>query len=268
MKLLSNRLSRQKTPAKSLLIPQPLPQGGRGGSFAAAFADWRALEARLGPALAYRPAKKLPDLAKGAGESARQQAAWAVGSTLFWRGRFSDARKWLPPSAEGLTCLGWTLALQGEREAALALPHSALPNNALLHFFLDDPEACLSSIGTPANPVDAAQADLLRYWAYTRFGEQPDEAVAQAALATLRRLAPCEEARGTAIHAEAAFSRQPLYALPHLDHALDLFARFGLHHLEARLLNLKAQALDAAGLLGDASRFHQAAAEARRHQAL
>ncbi|MDP2431321.1 MAG: hypothetical protein Q8O33_04770 [Pseudomonadota bacterium] len=206
---------------------------------------------------------KLPDLAKSAGEVARQQAAWAVGSTLFWRGRFNDARKWLPPSAEGQTCLGWTLALRGEREAALALPQ-----NALLHFFLDDPEACLRQIETSTDPVAMARAELLRYWAQTRLGERLDEAAAQAALATLRRLAPCEEARGTAIHAEAAFSRQPLYALPHLDHALDLFARFGLHYLEARLLELKAQALDAAGQLGDASRFHQAAAEARRRQEL
>lgn len=202
---------------------------------------------------------KLPDLAKAAGEAARQQAAWAVGSTLFWRGRFNDARKWLPPSAEGQTCLGWTLALQGEREAALELPH-----NAMLHFFLDDPEACLRQREASSDPVALARAELLHYWAQSRLGERPDEAAAQAALATLRRLAPCEEARGTAIHAEAAFSRQPIYALPHLDHALDLFARFGLHYLEARLLEQKAQALDAAGELGDASRFQQAAAEARR----
>lgn len=206
---------------------------------------------------------KLPELAKGAGEVARHQAAWAVGSTLFWRGRFSDARKWLPPSTEGQICMGWAWALQGEREAALAQPH-----NALLHFFLDDPEACLSWIAASVDPVAMARADLLRYWAYTRLGEPSDEAAAQAALATLRRLAPCEEARGTAIHAEAAFSRQPRYALPHLDHALDLFARFGLHHLEARLLSLKAQALDATGLLDEASRFHQVAAEARRQQNL
>ncbi|MDD5389355.1 MAG: hypothetical protein PHD37_08410 [Gallionellaceae bacterium] len=204
---------------------------------------------------------KLPELAKGAGEVARHQAAWAVGSTLFWRGRFCDALTWLPPSAEGLTCLGWTLALQGEREAALALPH-----NAMQYFFLDDPEACLRWIDPSAEPVAMARAELLRHWAHSRLGERPDEAAAQAALATLRRLAPCEEARGTAIHAEAAFSRQPLYALPHLDHALDLFARFGLHYLEARLLTWKAQALDAAGQLDDASRFHKAAAEARRHQ--
>lgn len=207
---------------------------------------------------------KLPELAKAAGEAARHQAAWAIGSTLFWRGRFSDARQWLPPSAEGQACLGWILALQGEREAALRLPHHTLPNNALLHFFLDDAETCLRQIETCADPIARARAELLRYWAQTRLGERPDEAAAQTALATLRRLAPCEEARGTAIHAEAAFCRQPRHALPHLDHALDLFARFGLHYLEARLLALKAQALDAAGQLGDASRFQQAAAEARR----
>jgi hypothetical protein len=225
--------------------------------FSIVFADWQALEARIGPVLAYRPAMKLPNLAKGAGAAARAQAAWAVGSTLFWRGRFSDARKWLPPSAE----LGWTLALQGEREAALALPE-----NATLHFFLDDPEACLRLLCNPGEPREAAHADLLRYWAQTRLGEQSHEAAAQAALATLRRLAPCDEARGMAVYAEAAFRQQPAYAVPHLDHALDLFARFGLHYLEARLLHLKAEALDAAGLLGDASRFQRAAAGARRRQ--
>lgn len=206
---------------------------------------------------------KLPDLAKGAGESARHQAAWAVGSTLFWRGRFADARAWLTASTEGQRYLGWTLALQGEREAALALPR-----DAMLHFFLDAPEACLRWIGTPANPVDAAQTNLLRYWAHTCLGERSDEAAAQTALARLRQLSPCDEARGMAVYAVAAYHRQPRHALPHLDHALDLFARFGLHHLEARLLDLKAQALDATGLLGEAGRFHKAAAEAQRHQGL
>jgi hypothetical protein len=225
--------------------------------FSLAFADWLALQARHGPARAYRPALKLPDLAKAAGLEARQRAEWAVGSTLFWMGRFADARKWLPPCAE----LGWTLALQGDREAALVLPH-----NATLHFLLDDPEACLRGIVKATDPVEAAQAELLRYWARTRTGEQPDEAAAQSALATLRRLAPCDEARGMAIYAVAAFHQHTAYALPYLDGALDLFARFGLHYLEARLLDLKARALDAAGLLGDASRFQRAAAEAKRRQ--
>lgn len=204
---------------------------------------------------------KLPDLAKGAGEVARHQAAWAVGSTLFWRGRFVDARAWLPASAEGQRYLGWTLALEGEREAALALPR-----DAMLHFFLDAPEACLAALAASTDPLESAWAELLRYWARVRLNEQPDEAAAQTALATLRLLSPCDEARGMAVYAVAAHHRQPRHALPHLDHALDLFARFGLHHLEARLLELKAQALDAAGQLGEAGRFHKAAAAARRHQ--
>jgi hypothetical protein len=219
------------------------------------------LQARHGPAHAYRPALKLPDLAKAAGLEARQRAEWAVGSTLFWMGRFADARRCLEPLHGPEP--GWILALQGEREATLALPQ-----NATLHFFLDAPEACLRCLLTPADPVAAAHAELLRYWARTRTGAQPDEAAAQVALATLRRLAPCDEARGMAIYAEAAYYRQPVYALPHLDHTLDLFARFGLHYLEARLLNLKAQALDAAGRLGDASRFQRAAAAAERRQRL
>jgi hypothetical protein len=202
---------------------------------------------------------KLPDLAKGAGAEARQQAAWAVGSTLFWRGRFRDARKWLPPVPE----LGWTLALQGEREAALALP-----GNAMLHFFLDDPEACLCCLGLSDHPVAGARAELLRYWGQTCLGEQADTGAAQIALATLRRQAPCDEARGMAVYAVAAFQQHPVHALPQIDHALDLFARFGLHYLEARLLDLKARALDAAGLLDAASRFQRAAEEARRRQAL
>ena len=203
----------------------------------------------------------LPDLAKGAGEVARHQAAWAVGSTLFWRGRFADALKWLPDSPEGKVYRGWTLALLGEPEAALALPV-----NAALHYFLDQPVACLGCLEAAADALAAAQRELLRYWARSRLGQAADAAAAQRALAVLRRLAPCDEARGMAAYALAIFHQNPGYALPHLDHALDLFARFGLHHLEARLLEHKARALAAAGLLRDAGRFEQVAAEAKRRQ--
>ena len=229
-------------------------------AFSAAFSEWQALAARYGPARAYRPALQLPELARTAGADARRQADWAVGSTLFWMGRFADARRWLAPGPE----LGWTLALQGEREAALAQP-----DTAVLHFFLDAPEACLARLvraAAPANRIAAARADLLRYWAHARLQRATDERAAQAALALLRREAPCDEARGMAVYAEAAFRQEPVSALPHLDHALDLFARFGLHYLEARLLDRKAQALDAAGHLGDASRLQRATAAAERRQ--
>lgn len=202
---------------------------------------------------------KLPGLAQGVDTAARRQAAWAVGSTLFWRGRFTDARKWLPPSPE----LGWTLALQGEVTAALALPE-----NPLLHFFLDDPEACARCLSPADDPLEAARQVLLRYWVQSREGAPLQEAAAQAALVCLRKRSPCDEGRGMAIYATARFQQHPAYALPHLDHALELFARFGLHHLEARLLDLKARALAASGQLGEAGRFEVAAQEAVRRQSL
>ncbi len=202
---------------------------------------------------------KLPGLAQGLDAAARRQAAWAVGSTLFWRGRFTDARKWLPPSPE----LGWTLALQGESAAALALPE-----NPSLHFYLDDAQACERGLHPCEEPVQAAGNVLLRYWVQSRRGEPVQEAAAQAALADLRRRSPCDEGRGMAIYAIAAYHQHPAYALPHLDHALELFARYGLHYLEARLLDLKARALDANGQLGEAGRFEIAAREAVRRQSL
>lgn len=190
------------------------------------------------------------------------QAEWAVGSTLFWMGRFAAARARLPAWPEAERYLAWALALSGEAEAAVALSR-----DAMLYFFLDQPAACLAWAATPAEPLEAAHTRLLSHWAHSRQGEATDAAAAQAALASLRRLSPCDEARGLAIHALAAFAQHPVYALPHLDHALDQCARFGLHHLDARLLGAKANALAAAGFLRDADRFEQAAREAERRQA-
>lgn len=173
-------------------------------------------------------------------------------------GRFGSARKCLPPGVE----LGWTLALLGEHEAALTQAA-----DATLYFFLDQPAACLACAEPPAGPLEATHVGLLHHWARSCLGEATDEAAAQAALASLRRHAPREEARGLAVHALAAFARNPLYALPHLDHALDQCARFGLHHLDARLLGAKASVLPAVGCLRDADRFEQAARAAERRQA-
>ena len=151
--------------------------------------------------------------------------------------------------------------MQGQRDAALSLP-----KDAMLLFFLDEPEACMQRLGSTDSPIEAARMELLRYWAKTRLAEPADEGCAQRALATLRRMAPSEEARGLAVYAEAAFRRHPVHALAHLDHALDRFARFGLHHLEERLLEHKACALEAAGMLAEADRFRHAAAEVAKRQ--
>lgn len=203
-------------------IPSPLPRGGRGDEFTEAYTAWQALARQYGPARAYKPALKLPDLARGEGEAARQQADWAVGSMLFWMGRFQDAIRWLPECNER----EWARALLGETVTA---------QNPCLHFFRDEPAACLAALAEAAEPAVQAGVALLHYWARACLDEPADESATQQALALLRRLAPSDEARGMAIYALAAFRQHPVYALPHLDHALDLGARFGLHHLDARL---------------------------------
>lgn len=102
-------------------------------------------------------------------------------------------------------------------------------------------------------------ATLLTYWARARLGLTSDESAAQTALARLRRYGPAREARAFSLYAQARFHQAPAhargFALTQLDAALDLNARCGLHHWEARLLHLKSQSLDAAGQLGEASRF-------------
>lgn len=173
---------------------------------------------------------------------------------LFWMGRFQDAIRWLPECDER----EWARALLGETVTA---------QNASLHFFRDDPAACLAALGEAADPAVQAGVALLHYWAQACLDEPADESAAQQALALLRRLAPSDEARGMAIYALAAFRQHPVYALPHLDHALDLGARFGLHHLDVRLLTAKAKSLEAAGQLGEAGRIAKAATAAQRRAA-
>jgi hypothetical protein len=107
---------------------------------------------------------------------------------------------------------------------------------------------------------------LLEYWALCRLGQATHEANAQAALARLRHLGRAQEARAFSLYAQGLFHQAPAYACTQLDAALDMNARCGLHHWEARLLHLKAQSLDAAGLLAEASRFYQLAQETAQHQ--
>jgi hypothetical protein len=89
---------------------------------------------------------------------------------------------------------------------------------------------------------------------------------AHAALALLRGIAPVDAARAQALHAEAAFHVSPAWALTWLDEALEQIERHGQHHLKARLLELKARALEANGLLGASSRFLELARETARRQ--
>jgi hypothetical protein len=271
--------------------------------------EWREMERHHGPARSLRLALKLPDLARSVDAEARRQAAWAVGSSLFWNGNFQAARRWLEPI--GTPELSWTLALLGECDTTLSQPQ-----DPLLDFFLDQPQGCLRhlaacralvvdseswprrahflsdslphgcSMGREAGeigavavglqptipkpdrllgqPIEIVPPPLLHYWAYSRLSLPTDEAATQAALAAARAGAPSTEAIAVAIYACARFQQHPVHALPHLDQALVLCARLGLHFLDARLFERKAHGLDASGLLRDASRFQRLAEEARR----
>lgn len=177
--------------------------------------------------------------------------------------------------------LAWALALLGETESAVEHGQRALtwaqsqPDLlqlttahgflAQLHCFLDAPEATLAYTRQPSD-MATDMATLLTYWAHSRLGRPTDEAAAQAALAGLRRQHPADEARAFSLYAQAQFYQSPVFALTQLDAALDLNARFGLHHWEARLLHLKSQSLDAMGQLTEATRFQRLAIDTAQRQ--
>lgn len=192
----------------------------------------------------------------------------------------------------------WNLALLGAKDRALEHAERALnaaqreppasmnlPANrcfaeharSLLHCFLDQPEATLywsrqlhAESAECIDPVLRHSTTLLAYWASSRLrlerDENSSEIAAQAALAALRRLGPAHEARGFGLYAQALYWQSPAHAVTQLDAALDLNARCGLHAWTARLLQLKSRSLDAAGQLGEASRFLALAHETAQQQ--
>jgi hypothetical protein len=140
----------------------------------------------------------------------------------------------------------------------------------------DDAEAALTLGADYRNAAHVAESDsdqawavLFLHWARARLGRDDDPAgpaPAHAALALLRRISPVDAARAQALHAEAAFHTAPAWSLTWLDEALEQIERHGQHHLKARLLELKARALEANGQLGASSRFLTLARETARRQ--
>ena len=269
----------------------------------AAFQAWLAADASIGPQRAYHLACRLPEQLRPFGRGATALADWALAHTLFWRGRFEESRARLaairlevftPEAGAAFNLdllipaqLSWALALLGETAAALKQADHALEQVqadaqhgaiaagylGMLHCFLDAPEATLAwvrrlragvAIGRQAGLLHTA--NLLEYWALSRLGESPDEAGAHAALAALRRHGSAHEARAFSLYALGQFHQSPQHAVTQLDAALDLNARHGLHHWEARLLHLKSQSLDAGGQLHAASRFLALAHETAQRQ--
>ena len=189
--------------------------------------------------------------------------------------------------------LSWSLAMLGDTDNAIAQaqrvvnwaktqsePACATVSNfylASLYCLLDAPEdtriwsqkAQKSDTANPHHQEHKLIATLLEYWALSRLPRpnQPnDEAAAQTALAELRRTHPAHEARAFSLYAQAQFHQTPAMAVTQLDAALDMNARFGLHHWDARLLHLKSRSLDASGQLSEASRFLELAREVAQKQ--
>lgn len=153
--------------------------------------------------------------------------------------------------------------------------HRAYASHALslLHCLFDQATECLDwSRAAQADASNSGDSGLLslsrvlEYWASSRLHLAQDEQRVQAALASLRRLGPAQEARGFSLYTQALFHQSPSHAATQIDAALDLNARFGLHLWDARLQLLKARSLDAAGLLGEADRFLNMARETARKQ--
>lgn len=183
----------------------------------------------------------------------------------------------------------WIRALQGDIAGALQhaellrqragmtenTPHRLFACLALshMHCFLDAPDPSLAwarqalESSTEDLPDELVQTGrLLEYWALSRLELCPDETAAQSALASLRRSGLAQEARGFSLYAQALYWQSPRHAVTQIDTALELNARCGLHHWEARLLHLKSLSLDAAGQLGEASRFFALAQETATRQ--
>lgn len=251
-------------------------------TFETRHAAWQARSIQLGPTAAFPFAWRLPELARGLARPHRLRAGLALACTLYGQGRFADCLIALaelpttpgdaPRQAAHLEHLGaccrWIMA------QADNLPLSADPDLRLDSLYLGDAAATLldeaprqrQAALLAGHAPEAAWADLLLDWARARTGLPGDARASHSALSLLGATHPSRAALGAGIHAHAAYLREGPWALPWLDQALLLADRLGQHLDQARLLHLKARALEADGQLADAERFLKLARETARRQ--
>jgi hypothetical protein len=243
-------------------------------AFAERFAIWQQLHRQEGTGRSYPYAWRLPELARPLGRIRLSQARHALALDLYILGRFQEALTALSEAGEGETeqdqILRHRLVRLLDQPAGEVALEGGLPvaEVAYLAYLQDRPLDWPA--GTPALPGEADQRwwDVLRTWSLARLGEAPSLAASHRALARLRRLYPVLGAQAEAVHAETVFLLGPRWAVVWLDLALDQVERYSQHHLKARLLGLKARALEAAGELGEGGRFRkQARALAERQGA-
>lgn len=138
---------------------------------------------------------------------------------------------------------------------------------AYLAYLADAPRRVNEAASETADEVHApAWQKVLSTWAQVRQGRTARLADSHLALVRLRLGAPALCAQAEAIHAESVFHLGARWAVVWLDHALDQVERFGQHHVKARLLALKARALEAAGETGEGRRFRHLARQLAERQ--
>lgn len=130
---------------------------------------------------------------------------------------------------------------------------------AYLAYLLDQPARWPNRLAATAGDEERLWLIVLCTWHAARLRQAVDLAACHRALAGLRRLNPALAAQAEAVFAEAHYLLGPRWAPVWLDLALAQAERLGQHHLKARLLGLKASALEAAGELGEGARFRKVA---------
>ncbi len=268
-----------------------------GAAWTRCFAAWRDTQARHGAARAYPYAWRLPDAARGLGRAASSHAQIALGLTLFQLGRYGAALDILTQAGDDGDALGATCTLlrtatraaclhalgahaQAGALAASAPLRATTPQASIVRValaFLRDVPGDVPA-GTDSAPIDpaaqepAAMAEACitigRYWAAARPDGHDAWASARSALVLLDRRLPVAGALAEAALAEALWRIRPAAATVWLDEALRQCARYGQHHLQARLMARKAQALLADGQLAEARRFERLAGTLAQRQGM
>lgn len=231
-------------------------------AFVQRFTAWELLHHQRGPGRSYPYAWRLPDLARQLGRNRLMQAQFALALDLYTLGRFEEALATLPEAddREETTVLRRrVLLILGHKEPGEGEIGIPLAERAYLAYLKDLPESWNATGHGDLSETNRLWFTVLETWSQARQGKPVSLSASHRALARLRILAPTLAAQAEAVHGEAVYWLGPRWASVWLDHALDQVELFSQHHLKARLLGLKARALEAAGELGEESRFRKLA---------
>ncbi len=241
-----------------MMPPDPATPPAAAQLFAERFAAWEDLHRQAGAGRSYPYAWRLPELARPLGRAPLERARHALALDLYALGRFEEARAALPETADFLRRRLCVLMDQPPPDGGEG---GGMPTaeERYLAYLRDTPRHGPATESSDMEEVERLWATVLRTWSLARGGLGVSLQDSHRALARLRGLHPSLAAQAEAVFAETVYCLGPRWAPVWLDHALDQVDRFSQHHLKARLLGLKARALEAAGELGEGTRFRKQA---------